>query len=68
MKLTDTEKIVTRFVSGLGGQRYKEIFDLLEQYGLKPLGKSNTETLLFQVRDSTALDIFAFRHLGRSPT
>jgi hypothetical protein len=66
--MTETEKMVEKFVSGLGGQRYREIFEILESNNLRPLSKSNTETLLFQFRgpDSETLDIFAFR-LGPPP-
>lgn len=61
--MNETEKMVAKFVGGLGSKRYTEIFSVLESYGLKPLGKSNTETLLFQFKDekSVAHDIFAFR-------
>ena len=61
--MNETEKMVAKFVGGLGSKRYKEIFSILESHGLKPLGKSNTETLLFQFKDenSDLLDIFAFR-------
>lgn len=66
--MTVTEKTVEKFVSGLGGKRYLEIFEVLESSGLQPLGKPNTETLLYQLRrgDSEKLDIFAFR-LGPPP-
>tara|TARA_R110001592_G_scaffold164750_1_gene398910 strand:+ start:3466 stop:3867 length:402 start_codon:yes stop_codon:yes gene_type:complete len=61
--MTETEKVVAKFVSGFGGDRYKKVFDLLESKNLKPLGKSNTATLLFQQRISAneVNDIFAFR-------
>lgn len=66
--MTETEKMVGKFVSGFGGQRYREIFEVLKSSNFRPLGKSNTETLLFQLRgtDSEMLDIFAFR-LGPPP-
>ena len=66
--MTETEKMVEKFVRGLGGQRYRAIFEILKSNNLHPLGKSNTETLLFQFRgpDSETLDIFAFR-LGPPP-
>ncbi|WP_338590383.1 hypothetical protein VXM60_19370 [Shewanella khirikhana] len=61
--MTETEKIVAKFVNGFGGQRYQAIFDILQANNLRPLGKSNTETLLFQFRGSDSMmhDIFAFR-------
>lgn len=66
--MTETEKMVEKFVSGFGGQRYREIFEVLETSNLRPLGQSNTETLLFQLRgaDNQMLDLFAFR-LGPPP-
>ena len=66
--MTETEKMVLKFTGGLGGARYKELFRLLETHGLSPLGKSNTETLLFQYRDSEKVmhDVLAFR-LGPPP-
>lgn len=61
-KLTVTDNVVDEFRSGLGGQRFRRLFDLLGQYGLKPLGKSNTDTLLYQkIKNGVALDVFAFR-------
>jgi hypothetical protein len=61
--VTETEKMVDKFVGGLGGSRYREIFGLLESNGLRPLGKSNTETLLYQYRsaDGVVHDVLAFR-------
>lgn len=58
-----TKKIVDKFVCGLGGNRYRTIFQLLESKGLIPLGKSNSKTLLFQFRseDGEISDIIAFR-------
>ncbi len=66
--MTETEKMIDKFLRGLGGQRYREIFDILESNNIHPLGKSNTENLLFQFRNgqSEVLDIFAFR-LGLPP-
>jgi hypothetical protein len=66
--MTETEKMMYKFVSGFGGQRYREIFEVLESSNLRPLGKSNSETLLFQLRGahSEMQDIFAFR-LGPPP-
>lgn len=66
--MTETEKMVGKFVSGFSGQRYREIFEVLESSNFRTLGKSNTETLLFQLRgtNSEMLDIFAFR-LGPPP-
>jgi len=61
--MTVTERKVEEFSSGLGGARFHELFDLLESYGLRPIGKSNTETLLYQRhrRGATPDGIFAFR-------
>ena len=61
--MTETERKLEEFSSGFGGARFRELFDLLESYGLLPLGKSNTETLLYQWhrRGATTDDIFAFR-------
>ncbi|WP_146174279.1 hypothetical protein [Pseudomonas sp. GV071] len=66
--MTNTEKMLEKFIRGLGGHRYREMFEVLESSDLRPLGKSNTETLLFQLRatNSETLDIFAFR-LGPPP-
>ena len=66
--MTETEKMVEKFVRGLGGRRYQEIFRILEENGLRPLGKSNTETLLFQFRSQSGEihDVFAFR-MGPPP-
>jgi hypothetical protein len=68
INMTATSDMVSKFTSGLGSARYREIFETLESSGLCPLGKSNTETLLFQYRDGTGetLDVFAFR-LGPPP-
>jgi hypothetical protein len=61
--MNETEKMVAKYLNGLGSKRYSEIFAILESHGLKPLGKSNTGTLLFQFKDESSglLDIFAFR-------
>ena len=61
--MTETEKKVSRFLTGLGANRYRELFALLESHQLVPLGKSNTETLLFQRRQggSESDDVLAFR-------
>ena len=58
-----TERMVVTFTSGLGGSRNREVFQLLEAYSLRPLGKTNTETLLFQYLDAERVmhDILAFR-------
>lgn len=66
--MTETEKLVEKFVRGLGGRRYEEIFGLLESNGLRPLGKSNTETLLYQFRSAGGQvhDVIAFR-MGPPP-
>ena len=61
--MTETEKIVAKFVNGLGGGRYREIFDLLQANNRHPLEKSNTATLLFQqrVHAHEVNDVLAFR-------
>jgi hypothetical protein len=61
--MTATDDMVLKFTKGLGSARYCEIFEILESNGLRPLGKSNTETLLFQYREESGetLDVFAFR-------
>ena len=61
--MTETEKIVEKFIRAPGGSRYREIFQTLESNHLRPLGKSNTKTLLFQFRgaDGTDHDVLAFR-------
>jgi len=66
--MTDTENMMSKFTKGFGSARYIEIFGILESNGLQPLGKSNTETLLFQLHDEKDViyDVFAFR-LGPPP-
>tara|TARA_Y100000782_G_C10125981_1_gene240770 strand:+ start:380 stop:781 length:402 start_codon:yes stop_codon:yes gene_type:complete len=66
--MTESEKMFDKFVLGLGGRRYREVFDLLESNGLRALGKSNTETLLYQFRNAEGkvFDVFAFR-MGPPP-
>ncbi len=66
--MTETEKMLGKFLGGLGRKRYREVFDVLESHGLCPLGKSNTATLLFQAQTKSGdtADIFAFR-LGPPP-
>ncbi len=61
--MTITEDIVESFCQGLGGSRFRHLFDILEEYGLRPLGKSNTATLLYQRigPGGSTEDIFAFR-------
>ncbi|MFJ3466652.1 hypothetical protein [Pseudomonas sp. NPDC090201] len=61
-----TEEIVNQFTRGLGGKRFRDIFEILSDAGLRPLGKFNTGTLLFQFIDSATAthDVLAFR---RSP-
>lgn len=60
---TVTTKTVESFKSGLGGARFAQLFAILEENGLRPLGKSNTGTLLFQAidNDGTMHDVLAFR-------
>jgi len=66
--MTATETTIRKFTNGLGGSRYRELFEILEASNLRPLGKSNTETLLFQYRNAEGVtyDILAFR-LGPPP-
>ena len=61
--MTETEKMVSNFTTGLGGSRNRKIFNILEENNLHALGKSNTGTLLYQYSDGngTFHDIFAFR-------
>lgn len=66
--MTETEKMVANFLNGLGGSRYREFFNILEANDLRPLGKSNTATLLFQRRENAneVHDVLAFR-IGPPP-
>ena len=66
--VTETEKMLEKFIGGLGGRRFREIFAVLESNGLRPLGKSNTATLLYQLQrgGGDTSDILAFR-LGPPP-
>lgn len=61
--MTETDKLKNKFTNGLGSVRFIEIFSILEASDLQPLGKSNTDTLLYQYKTSSGevLDIFAFR-------
>jgi gentisate 1,2-dioxygenase len=61
--MTETDTLKNKFTNGLGSARFIEAFSILEASGLRPLGKSNTRTLLYQYRDSSGVvfDIFAFR-------
>lgn len=61
--MTETEKMVNEFTVGLGGSRNQQIFKIMEANNLRPLGKSNTGTLLYQYYDKndSMHDIFAFR-------
>lgn len=59
---TETEKVVRSFELDLGGSRHRDLFEILRLAGLRPLGKSNTKTLLFQAhRDGNTYDVLAFR-------
>lgn len=49
--MTETGKMLEKFPRTVGSQRYRETFGVLEASGLRPLGKSNTETLLFQAHN-----------------
>ena len=66
--MTVSQQIVEKFTRGIGGARFQEIFDLLEVNHLHPLGKSNSDTLLFQFKgeDGVMHDLLAFR-LGPPP-
>jgi hypothetical protein len=61
--MTHTERMVSKFINSLSGSRYRQIFEILDSHGLRPLGKSNTETLLYQFRDAqrNVADVLAFR-------
>ena len=61
--MTITEEVVENFCRGLGGSRFRRLFDILEEHGLRPLGKGDTATLLYQRigNDGETEDIFAFR-------
>jgi hypothetical protein len=58
-----TEQKLVTFQSGLGGKRFKIIFEVLLNAGLKPVGKSNSQTLIFRWKDSfgNEHDVVAFR-------
>lgn len=61
---TVTDEIVSAFATNdIPGRRFKAIFDYLLGQGLKPEGKSNSGTLVFQHRDSDGnfIDVLAFR-------
>lgn len=61
-KLTVTQKVMLSYENGLGGSNFSILFSILKDQGLVPLGKSNTDTLLFQYRNSgKSQDILAFR-------
>src|SRR5262245_6257559 len=66
--MNQTERAVAKFTNGFNGEIYRSVFALLESHGLRPLGKSNTDTLLFQHHGSggNVSDVFAFR-LGPPP-
>lgn len=67
METTITAQKVDAFCTGRRGERFKELFHILQQAGLKPLGKSNTDTLLFQYTspDGEDHDVVAFRKAPR---
>lgn len=61
---TATEEVVSAFeTQDIPGRRFKAIFDCLIEHGLRPEGKSNSGTLVFQYRssDGTLIDVLAFR-------
>ncbi|MGA4632913.1 hypothetical protein ACPA5B_03450 [Pseudomonas solani] len=61
-KSTVSQEKVESYLSGFGGSKFQPLFAILQASGLEPLGKSNTDTLLFQLRDGAmAHDVVAFR-------
>ncbi|EJM26842.1 MULTISPECIES: hypothetical protein [Pseudomonas] len=61
---TVTDQIVSAFATDdIPGRRFRAIFDYLLEQGLKPVGKSNSGTLVFQHRgtDGNFIDVLAFR-------
>lgn len=60
--MTATETLVNEFLRSASSANFREVFAVLDSFGLQPLGKSNTDTLLYQYRcDGDVYDIFAFR-------
>lgn len=61
---TVTDEILSAFATNdIPGRRFKAIFEYLLEQGLKPDGKSNSGTLVFQHRDMDGnfIDVLAFR-------
>ena len=61
---TVTDAIVSDFATNdLPGRRFQTIFEYLLEQGLKPEGKSNSGTLVFQCPDTNGdfIDVLAFR-------
>ncbi|HHH9441357.1 TPA: hypothetical protein ACP32N_003296 [Pseudomonas aeruginosa] len=62
-KPTATQTAIQTFEKALGGKRFIQLFAILREQGLEPLGKSNTDTLLFQyVAGDERHNVLAFRH------
>lgn len=64
LKPTVADDIVSAFATDdIPGRRFKAIFEYLLERGLKPEGKSNSGTLVFQHRgtDGNFIDVLAFR-------
>lgn len=61
---TVTDEVVSAFATNdKPGRRFQEIFKYLAEQGLRPEGKSNSGTLVFQHRDANGnyVDVLAFR-------
>lgn len=62
-KPTATQSAIQAFEKTLCGKRFSQLFEILRGQGLVPLGKANTDTLLFQyVAGNERLPVLAFRH------
>ena len=60
--MTSTQRLVREFLHSGSADTFREIFQLLESFGLQPLGKSNTKTLLYQhTSGGVVSDVLAFR-------
>jgi hypothetical protein len=67
METTITDQKVRAFCVGHRGLRFEALFTILREAGLKPLGKSNTDTLLFQFTSADGVDhdVVAFRKVPK---